>query len=83
MGSIGTCGSVTAPLRIPGPRRMSSAYIKVQEGDEVVRYDLGPEAQYKIYIDQEPVIRVWDKVNTRLLAVRYVVMLCIVNRASK
>ena len=59
---------------------MNEAYIKVQEGDEVVRYDLGPEAQYQIYRDTEPVVRVWDKENTRLLAMRYVVMLCLIDK---
>lgn len=77
---IGTCVLGTVQLPIRGQRKMTKeAYIKVLEGDEVVRYDLGPEAQYKIYIDQEPVVRVWDKETTRLLAVRYVVMLCLIN----
>ena len=64
-----------------GLRKMNEAYIKVQEGDEVVRYALGPEAQYQIYRgDTEPVVRVWDNANTRLLAMRYVVMLCLIDQ---
>ena len=59
---------------------MSEAYIKVLEGDEVVRYDLGPEAQYTFYMGDEPVIRFWDKENTRMIAARYVVMLCLINK---
>ena len=55
-------------------------FLKVQEGEEVRTYPLGPEACYKLYGDQEPIVRVWDRDFTRLLAVRYLVQLCLPNK---
>jgi len=52
-------------------------FLSIREGDQVTRYELGPEARY---VQDYELIRVWDNTHTFVLHPSNLVALCVKNQ---